>query len=425
MVDVTPSARRLTESLRDVGYDFVSAVADIVDNSVSAGATRVDVVIDYSGAESRVAIADDGVGMTDRTLREALRFGTRRDYGQRDLGRFGLGLKTASLSQCRHLTVVTRHAPVRCRVAALTLNLDRVAATDRWIVYDPWDSKAVQFALDWLEESRGTVVVWERLDRVLPERAHGTWARRKLQQLTHRTAQYLAMVFHRFLEGGVGPVPLTITVNGEKVVPWNPFALDEEATVHLGDHFFEVKDGHTTRSVTLRPYILPNRDLFSSAGEFERLSGPRKWNRQQGLYIYRSNRLIQSGGWSGLRAADEHTKLARASLDFEPGLDHVFRVDVAKMRVTLPAEIKTMLERPVHELCRRADRMYRHAEEVTEDGKRRGKQSASNSVMTDSAVALRAAAMEAGEYPALQRIMERVVARSPEVAESLGWRVLR
>jgi hypothetical protein len=418
-VDVTPSARRLTESLRDIGYDFLSAVADIVDNSVSAGATRVDVVIDYAGAASRVVIADDGAGMTERSLQEALRFGTRREYGRHDLGRFGLGLKTASLSQCRHLSVVSRHAPLNRRIAALTLDLDRIAAADRWVVFDPWDSAAVQCALDWLDESRGTVVVWERLDRVLPERAEGTWARRKLQQLAERTAQYLAMVFHRFLEGDVGAHTLTITVNGEKVPPWNPFALQEEATQRLDDHSFEVRDGETAGSVALRSYILPNRSLFSSASEFERLSGPKKWNRQQGLYIYRANRLIQSGGWSGLRAADEHTKLARAALDFGPSLDHLFRVDVAKMRVTLPAEIRTMLERPIHELCRRADRMYRHEDEDVSDHKDSGRQPRTN--VTGGAVALRAAAMEVGEYSALNRIMDKVKERSPDIAEALGW----
>ena len=426
-IDVTPSARRLTESLRDIGYDFVSAVADLVDNSVSAGARRVDIVIAYDGAQSRVLIADDGLGMTQGGLQEALRFGTRRTYGADDLGRFGLGLKTASLSQCRSTTVVTRHSPTYRRISALTLDLDRIAASDRWHVYDPWDTNAVVSALDWLDHSPGTVVVWERLDRVLPERQpDGSWARRKLQQLAERTSAYLGMVFHRFIEGTVGAEAAVITVNGEKVRAWNPFAPDEAATQDLGEHVFELPHAGTSAVVRLRSFILPNRGRFSSPGEFERLAGPRKWNRQQGLYIYRAGRLIQSGGWCGLRAADEHTKLARAAMEFAPDLDSLFRVDVAKMRVAMPAEIRTMVERPIHELCRMADRTYRHEDPGTVvedpgtlDEKPTGRRGSSAS--NGAGVALRAAAMETGEYESLGRIMARVKQRSPDVAEALGW----
>src|SRR5690606_37482526 len=102
-----------------------------------------------------------------------------------------------------------------------------------------------------------------------------------------------------------------------------------------------------------------SRRRFSSLEAFERASGPRRWNRQQGLYIYRADRLIQSGGWSGLRAADEHTKLARAALEFDTDADEAFRINVAKMRVSLPAELRPVLERPVQELCNRANRAYR------------------------------------------------------------------
>src|SRR6266508_359055 len=129
-VDVTPSARRLTDSLRHIGYEFVTAVADLVDNSVAADARNVDLDIQFDGARSLVMIADDGVGMTKRELNEALRFGTRRSYGRGDLGRFGLGLKTASISQCRRLTVVTRHSPVQARITTRCLDLDYISRTD-------------------------------------------------------------------------------------------------------------------------------------------------------------------------------------------------------------------------------------------------------------------------------------------------------
>jgi hypothetical protein len=333
-LDVTPSARRLTGSLRDIGYDFVSALADIVDNSVTAGASSVAVEVVFEGAASHVVVSDDGVGMSVSGLTEALRFGTRRGYELGELGRYGLGLKTASISQCRRVTVATRRATRHRRISTLCLDLDHVAATDRWEVIGPPPGSVIDRYLDWLGDGPGTVVLWEGLDRVLPEqRPEGGWARRRLEQLAAKASAYLGMVFHRFLERTASrDAPLTITVNGEKVSPWNPFAPMEVRTEELRAQSFEIEVGEAYGRVTLRRFILPPRSGFSSADEFERLSGPLKWNRQQGLYVYRADRLVQGGGWCGLRAADEHTKFARAAIDFQTDLDSAFQINVAKMR---------------------------------------------------------------------------------------------
>src|SRR5687768_10576196 len=128
---VIPSARRLMASLRDMGYDTPSAIADLIDNSIDANAATVDVTIADHGLASWVRIVDDGVGMTPRQLDEAMRYGSSRDYGMRDLGHFGLGLKTASLSQCRRLTVATRTTE-RGRIHIRRWDLDRVARVDAW-----------------------------------------------------------------------------------------------------------------------------------------------------------------------------------------------------------------------------------------------------------------------------------------------------
>lgn len=424
-VDVTPSARRLTESLRDIGYDFAAALADLVDNSIAANASEVTIDIVFDGDRSYVAVADDGDGMTEAQLTEALRFGTRREYEFGDLGRYGLGLKTASISQCRHLTVVTRRAASYRRIVMKTLDVDHIGATDRWEVIDPPDWSAVHDCTRWLDEGPGTVVVWENLDRVLPDRRpDGGWARRRVEQLARKAGDYLAIVFHRFLEGGADGTNLTITVNGEKAAPWNPFAPLEEHREVLPAQSFEISVGKAVGQVTLRRYVLPPRHMFSTAAEFERLSGPLKWNRQQGLYIYRSRRLVQSGGWSGIRAADEHTKFARASLDFRTDLDSTFRINVAKMRVLIPAEIRTLLERPIHELCHRADAVYRREVEAKSHRPGRSAATASASRAPDSSdvgSALLVAALEAGEHDAFRRVMDRLRASSPAVADALGW----
>jgi hypothetical protein len=436
-VDITPSASRLTQSLRDIGYDFNSALADLADNSISAGACRIDIEVVFEGDRSYVLIADDGWGMSSAELSEALRFGTRRDYADGDLGRYGLGLKTASISQCRQLTVVTRRNRARCQQVARTLSIDWISATDRWEVTYPPEGSASERAYEWLRQGTGTVVVWEHLDRILPKGRHeGAWAKRRLERLARRAADHLGMVFHRFLETDTPKGPrLTLTVNGVKVRPWNPFAPDEEHTHRLPDQSLEVVIGEAQDFVRLQRYVLPPRDMFSSSDEFERLSGPLKWNRQQGLYIYRADRLIQSGGWCNLRTPDEHTKVARASLDFPTSLDEAFRINVAKMRTSLPSQVRTLLERPLHELCQRAESVYRgesartsRSGDVATDATTlpQGTGGAQLSLMSTSVssrlgATIMSAALDAGEDAALVRIMERVRVLDPEAAAALGW----
>ncbi len=428
VVDVPPSAGRLVNSLRNIGYSFPSAVADLVDNSISAGATQVDVELVFDGERSHVLIADDGSGMTGTGLVEALRFGTRRDYGEADLGSFGLGLKTASLSQCRRVSVVTRRAPRRRRLYTHTLDLDHILETDRWEIIDlPIDSHAGR-SLEWLNDGRGTVVVWEHLDRVLPDRnPAGGWARRRIEALGRRTAEHLGMVFHRFLEGTVeGHDRLVLTVNGEKVPAWNPFGNDEENREVLDAREVEVSTATGAGTVRLAPCVLPPKSLFSSLGEWERLSGPDKWNRQQGFYIYRADRMIQSGGWCGLRSADEHTKLARASLDFPTGLDELFGINVAKMRVSLPAEVKGLLADPVGALCHRAQALYRHeaAEEAGRLDLRADTDVEVDRSRADASVlgaAVLSAAFAAGHVDAMGEVIDRLQRSDPDVAGALGW----
>ncbi|MER7336155.1 MULTISPECIES: ATP-binding protein [unclassified Micromonospora] len=424
--DVAPSAARLTNSLRDIGYDFPTAVADIVDNSVAAGASRVEVTIEFAGSRTRVYIADDGRGMSPGALLEGLRLGTRRTYEAGELGRYGLGLKTASLSQCRSVAVVSRSNPDIMRTSARLLDLDIVEEWDQWVVIDPGADPDIARARQWLAEGTGTVVLWRNLDRVLPEnRPEGGWARRRLEALATKTAEHLGIVFHRFLEGGGGRAPIVITVNGQKVRPWNPFAPDEENRSELPTQRFEITVGDVSGHVDLRRFILPPRDRFSSPTEFERLSGPLNWNRQQGLYVYRANRLVQWGGWNAIRGIDEHTKLARASLDFSTDLDSAFNINVAKMRVSLPAQLRQMLEAPVNELCVYANDAYRKSARVKNRpvppdlNTAAGVRSATQAAAT-AGLALKAAAMQSGEWAAWQRIAATLRKEAPEIAQSLG-----
>ncbi len=416
---LTPSAARLTTSLRDVGYDFPAAVADLVDNSISAGARRVDIEIEFEGGDSRVFVADDGSGMSANGVLEALRFGSRRSYDDRDLGRYGLGLKTASLSQARRLTVVSRRGAPPRPTSVRTIDLDLIVELDDWVVVNPGRTPEVDRASAMLGDDGGTDVVWEHLDRVLPEKnPEGGWARRRLSSLTAKTTEHLSMVFHRFLSGELGE-ELVITVNGEKLTHWDPFAKTEAATRELPRRTFEISGEEHQGVATLQRFVLPSRESFSSPLEFERHSGPLKWNRQQGLYVYRANRLVQWGGWAGIRGIDEHTKLGRAALDFSPDLDAMFQVNVAKMRVTLPSQLRPMLERPVTELCMRADDAYRKS------SKRSGSQAFAprpepSTERHTYGLALRTAAAQTGEYAAFKKILAALQETAPEIVSDLG-----
>jgi anti-sigma regulatory factor (Ser/Thr protein kinase) len=339
--ELLPSAGRLMGSLRDIGYDVSAAIADLVDNSIDACAHRIDVEIVADRDGSRVHVIDDGLGMTDRALDEAMRFGTRRTYGDRDLGAYGLGLKTASLSQARRVTVATRstaRGPLRVR----RWDLDHVVATDRWILERPGARVLPAAVRGAMVGRRGTAVVWEELDRIVGRPA-STQTRRILDAVTARTAEHLAMVFHRFISGDAGGTPVTISVNGTTLSAWDPFARDQPATRALAEQDLELEHGGMTHLVTVRPHVLPAQHQFTTTEAHAAAAGVNRWNRQQGLYIYRRERLIQSGGWARLRTTDEHSKLARIALDIPAGAEEAFGISVTKMRVGLPEELRAPL----------------------------------------------------------------------------------
>src|SRR5262249_24087720 len=249
---------------------------------------------------SWIRILDNGCGMSSGQLLEAMRFGTRRDYGDGDLGKFGLGLKAASLSQCRSLTVATRTTVV-AHVHTAPWDLDHVEGTDRWQLLHP-RLRDIPLPAERFQERTGTVVLWEDLDRVFRyQMPDGQRARSDFDRATTEVGEHLAMVFHRFLTGESGRrIPLSITLNGHRVDGWDPYARSEPETLPLPAQKLRLRHGGRRYTVEVRPYILPPEARFSSSAAHRRSAGPRLWNRQQGIYIYRGDRMIQSGGWCRL-----------------------------------------------------------------------------------------------------------------------------
>lgn len=465
---IPPAAARTIRSFRDIGYDLPRAVADIVDNSIAANATRVDVTLQFKGPETWIRIADDGDGMDADTLLEGMRYGSERDYGDDDLGRFGFGLKTASTSQCQRLTVASRSADEdrvgSTKVEIRCLDLAHIEETNRWEVLVPDAQDAPDHLLDPIRSGPGTVVLWENLDRVLGYRdPFGVWARRRMLELAEEVDEHLAMVFHRFLAGEVEGRNLTIRVNGSEVQAWDPFCRHEAGTTELSTSDLRITSTDGLGVVSVRSFVLPHQNQFSDQTAWRRASGPAKWNRQQGLYIFRANRLIQPGGWNRMRTIEEHNKLARIALHFFPDLDAAFNLNIMKASVRLPDDLRTHLQPIVATATREANKRYRDRarpsqrpssprpspspsaplpssppDEVSwlpESARPSGptpptpppvefapQQPVVVSTMPRRARrAIEEAADSAGELDALGRIVAALVDRHPEVANELGW----
>jgi hypothetical protein len=330
-------------SLRDIGYDLPSAVADLIDNSIDAGATEVRVHVEPDGASSWLRVTDDGMGMTPARLDEAMRYGTEAAYAERALGHFGLGLKTASLSQSRRLTVASRRRG-SARTSIRCWDLDHVLARNSWdLERIPSRTADERLTAPFAANGHGTVVLWQNLDRVLPRRPTPGLTAKVLARAAADVGQHLSMVFHRFLSGEAyaGHDRLRIVLNGEELEAWDPFARYEPETRTLPRQILTAEDSSGgALSLEVQSFVLPGQHLFSSPEAHKRAGGPNRWNRHQGFYIYRRDRLIQAGGWNRLRTLDEHAKLARIAVDLPLGREEQFAVDVAKMRVRIPEELR-------------------------------------------------------------------------------------
>ena len=353
--EVPPNAPALINSMCASGYDLESAIADIIDNSISAGASTIRIVINEHGAASWIAISDDGSGMDEKTLVTAMTFGCVNPEEPRspdDLGRFGLGLKTASLSQCRRMTVFTRR--LGGKVLVRCWDKDFVKKEKKWALLRTGMSPLLEdrFRRLLLEQKSGTVVLWEVLDRLGHDSRNSDIAER-LKLEVARLESHLAMVFHRYLEE---PGRLEIRIGEVPVKPWDPFMRGEKATQMLGEEHLELS-GHT---VIVQPYVLPHVSKMGVEAH-RRGAGARNWPKQQGFYVYRNRRLLVAGSWLRLGFQEEdHNKLARIQLDFTNELDYAWDINVRKSRAVPPDALRDDLIRIAKKARDVARTIYRH-----------------------------------------------------------------
>jgi hypothetical protein len=352
---VAPPAAAMIEALRALGYSTASALADIVDNSISAGADSINILLLWQGRSSSISILDNGQGMGAATLRNAMRAGSSNPRDSRrtgDLGRFGMGLKTASFSQCRSLTVASKHQDSEVHVRRW--DLDHVAQTGEWELLHGFRRGSEHHVEVLKELSSGTLVLWEETDRVTGAAdVANEGARKQFYSLARRVEQHLAMTFHRFL---MGRGKREITINDNLIQPWDPFLSDREGTECLPEERLCLNG----QLIYVQGYVLPHHTRLNSA-EFEAAAGPRGWNGQQGFYVYRDRRLLVSGGWLGLKLSrDDRFRLARVRIDLPTTLDHDWGVDIRKSSVTVPSALRDGLLKVAERTRERALQVYRH-----------------------------------------------------------------
>lgn len=333
-----PDAAPLVLSLRSVGYTLETAIADIVDNSITAKATDIHIDIKWNKDISYISICDNGYGMNEHDLHQAMKIGAKNPYEQRsydDLGRFGMGLKTAAFSLCKRLTVGSKS--LKNGFCIRGWDIDSVLKSNRWELFDESSTRAWKDALERFENyKQGTIVVLEKLDRLLAE-SYSDEAVERFWQRIADLERHLSMVFHRFL---LGTEAIHIYINGKKVEPWDPFLRDSLATQEFREEILEYQG----KNIRVHTFILPHHSKLS-VKEYEQAGGANGWLEQQGFYVYRNRRLIVPGTWFKMIKKTEPGQLARIQLDLTSDMDFEWKVDIKKASASPPSIIREELRR--------------------------------------------------------------------------------
>jgi len=373
IIEIPPSASRTIEGYsKGLGYKFETACADLLDNSLAAKSSIIKIDMKVPGLDhpSFAVICDNGSGMDYASLIEAMRLGTRKKYTSKtELGKYGLGLKTASLSQTDTLTVVTREKNSNKTFIA-RLDVHQIKKNDKWEIQfldknelSEWMKKLIE---NQIGKKQGTLVILENLHMF--KNIDKDTIQESFDRSEHDLRIHLSMVFHRFLKRK------KVFVNGSLLTPWDPFC-EKEKTRKLPALKLMCHDAAgIKRPISLKAHILPTEKEFSSKAAWEEASGPKRWNSQQGFYFYRKNRLLTSGGWANCDGRfEEHQKLLRISVDFPEQLDEIANLNINKMQAGIPSEIKRCVQDKLIDWRRIAEARYRSKNILNEKSKSRGR----------------------------------------------------
>lgn len=343
-----PYASSMIETFRAIGYNLETAVADVIDNSISAQARNIYFNSEWKGGQSVITILDDGCGMDNDELVSAMRPGAKNPLDERvekDLGRFGLGLKTASFSQCRKLIVVSKKAD--CDPVYWIWDLNYVNRTNRWELIRHTIPDDFLHALDKFDS--GTLVVWTELDRIIPADTSisNEIAKDKFLSQMDKVRQHLAMTFHRFIE------EKTVKLHcwGHEVTPWNPFLITETATQSFPEEYIG--------NAVMKGYVLPHKSHLAEE-TYKTAEGVNGWSNQQGFYVYRGKRLMLAGDWLGFFRKEEHYKLVRIQIDLPNSLDSDWQIDIKKSTARPPLVSREQIKSYAKTVRNRGVEVFRH-----------------------------------------------------------------
>ncbi len=346
LIESIPEARLLLMSLRSVGYTEEAAIADIIDNSISADATKIDITFDWD--RRRIVISDNGFGMDSDSLIKNMRIGSA-DPGEirpsKDLGRFGMGMKTAAFSLGKRLTVITKTSN---GFANATWDLDEVLQIGWQLIIQEDDALSEFYGM--LGE-QGTIIVIDKLDRLVDKNDIGK-SKQKFFRILLNTEKHISLIFHRFIEED----GLALTINGNIVEAWNPFIPENRATQELAEEPVYSDDG--LHEVTIQPYILPHKTKFASPDDFKKAGGPKGWNYHQGVYLYRNKRLIVYGTWFDFIRKEPAYNLARIKVDISSSDDELWNIDIKKSAASLPLFMRDTMARVIDVATEKSATVY-------------------------------------------------------------------
>lgn len=360
-VELLPNPAFLMQSMRHIGYTLETALADIIDNSIAANADTISIQYRWNDANPWIAIIDDGCGMSAEGIKEAMRFGGElspvQSRNSNDLGRFGLGLKTASLSQCRRLTVISKQDKV---VSACIWDIDILTKepTPKWNALLPSlemlkEDVIIEKLLPQLDsKTSGTIVVWQKLDNLTENSKKGSAENNFSDAMSH-AIEHTGLVFHRFFVKEKGSKIVQISFNGTVVEAINPFGLAIPSRQELQEEKITVAG----QDILIQPFVLPHRSKVSKQ-DYVKFEGEDGYLHNQGFYVYRNRRLIIKGTWFRIIPKTELNKLLRIRIDIPNSLDHLWQLDVKKSSASPPLVVLTRLKELLPSLSSRGKRPY-------------------------------------------------------------------
>lgn len=324
-----PNPYKLLESLRSTGYDNYNAIADVTDNSVDAEANNIIINIFTLKNEIVIYIADDGIGMDYNTLDQALKLGsdTIKDF-ETDLGRFGMGLSTASLSLCKRTEVITKKNGTYYKSFT---DLDIIKKENKFVKYlDEADKSDIELFKEYTPKKAesGTLVMLTKCDRIQNP---------NITNFSNRLKKHFGRIYRKFIEAGKN-----IIINGEKISAIDPLMLNHPNTRIFSEDSYPIKimknDILYEDSIKIKMVILPD---FGTTGN--RDAGINSLN--QGFYVMRNERELFDGNTlDGVFTKDNHLNRFRAELYFNGTLDDLLGVHFTKRSISIDQGLKDKIK---------------------------------------------------------------------------------